>query len=261
MSEKTHEDEYDAKLIAMLELIWGEGFLSPGGPAAVDQIVAGLDLKDKLVIDIGGGLGGVDMHLARKHGARVIGMEIEAPLVEIANARIAAAGLSGQVELRHCAPGPLELDDASADVVFSKDSLIHVEDKDATFRDFFRVLKPGGWLAMSDWMRAPQPYSKDMEYWFELEGLTYHMQPLEFYDRALQAAGFAEIQAMDTSNEYRDLCDAEYEQMKGPLNAQMGAILGADTRDHFVENWRVATVVLHQGELRTARIRAQKPVM
>ncbi len=259
MSQQPHDGEYDPKILDMLQLIWGEGFLSPGGPAAVDKIVEGLDLTGQPVVDIGSGLGGVDMHLARAHGARVIGMEIEASLVALAKAKVTAADLSEQIELHHCAPGPLALDDASIHVVFSKDSLIHVEDKDAVFRDCFRVLEPGGWLAMSDWMRGPEPYSKDMEYWFELEGLTYHMWPLKFYGRALAEAGFSRIEVEDTSDDYRRLCDAEYEQMEGPLNARMEAILGAKHRDHFVENWRAMTVVLHKGELRTGRIRARKP--
>ena len=259
MSETTLDDEYDAKMLDMLELVWGAGFLSPGGPAAVDAIVAGLELAGKLVVDIGSGLGGVDVHLARQHGARVIGMEIAAPLVALAQARVAAAGLSDRVDLRHCAPGPLALDDASLDVVFSKDSLIHVADKDAAFGDYRRVLAPSGWLVMSDWMRGPGPYSKDMEYWFEMEGLSYHMQPLDFYAGALEAAGFAEIEVVDSSAEYRALCDAEYAQMKGPLRDRMAELLGAETRDHFVENWRAMTVVLHKGELRTGRVRARKP--
>ncbi len=240
-------------------MIWGEGFLSPGGPAAVDDIVAGLDLANKLMVDIGSGLGGAGMHLARQHGARVIGMEIAAPVVALATAKVAAARLSDRVDLRHCTPGPLALDDASVDVVFSKDSLIHIADKDAAFRDYFRVLKPGGWLAMSDWMRGPEPYSKDMEYWFEMENLSYHMQPLEFYASALETAGFAEIETVDTSADYRRLCDTEYMQLKGPLRDPMATSLGAETRDHFVENWRAMTVVLHKGELRTGRVRARKP--
>jgi hypothetical protein len=37
-SEATHGDEYDPALLAMLELIWGKGFPSPGGSAAVDGV-------------------------------------------------------------------------------------------------------------------------------------------------------------------------------------------------------------------------------
>jgi hypothetical protein len=47
--------------------------------------------------------------------------------------------------------------------------------------------------------------------------------------------------------------------MEGPLNARMEAVLGTKKRDHYVENWRAMTVVLHKGELRTGRIRARKP--
>ena len=62
-----------------------------------------------------------------------------------------------------------------------------------------------------------------------------------------------------TSADYRALCDAEYAQMKGPLRDPMADLLGAQTRDHFVENWHAMTVVLHKGELRTGRVRARKP--
>ncbi len=259
MSEAIHDDEYDPKMLAMLELVWGAGFLSPGGPAAVDAIVAGLDLAGKLVVDIGSGLGGIDMHLARHHGARVIGMDVSEPLIALAKANVDAAGLSDRVDLRHCEPGPLPLDDTTLDVVFSKDSLIHVADKDAAFRDYCRMLKPGDWLAMSDWMCSPEPYSKDMEYWLEMEGMSFHMWPHNFYNGALEAAGFTEIEVVDTSADYRSLCDAEYAQMKGPLNAQMEVVIGAETRDIFVENWRAMVRVLHSGELQTGRIRARKP--
>jgi hypothetical protein len=39
----------------------------------------------------------------------------------------------------------------------------------------------------------------------------------------------------------------------------MTELLGAERCEHFLENWRVMTVVLHNGELRTGRIRARKP--
>lgn len=60
---------YHPRLIGMLEAIWGEGFLSPGGPEEVARLVAGSDLAGKAVLDIGCGAGGIDIALVRSHGA------------------------------------------------------------------------------------------------------------------------------------------------------------------------------------------------
>ena len=84
-----HEDEYTAEIQTVLQLLWGDGMLSPGGEAHLDEIVKGLDLQDKFVLDIGCALGGFDVLLARRYGARVIGLDVEAPLIECGRRRIA----------------------------------------------------------------------------------------------------------------------------------------------------------------------------
>jgi phosphoethanolamine N-methyltransferase len=259
MTDAGHEEEYDDTLVAMLELIWGEGFLSPGGPEAVRAIVAGLELADKLVLDIGCGIGGIDVILARDFGARVIGLDVETGVVRRAGERVARAGLADRVEVRLCAPGPLPVADESIDVVFGKDSWIHIEDKRRFFAEVLRVLKPGGLLAAGDWMRGPEPYSKDMEYFFEMEGLTYHMDTQEAYVRILGDLGFQEVEMTDISEGYRVKAREEYEAMKGPLKQRMIEGLGPEKQAHFVENWRAMTVVLDRGELRPGRLRARKP--
>ena len=82
MSEATIQ-EYDDKLMALLEAIWGEGFMSPGGTAEVDRYLDGIDLKGQSVLGIGCGLGGVDLHLAQRHdAARVIGIDIDQALIQ-----------------------------------------------------------------------------------------------------------------------------------------------------------------------------------
>jgi phosphoethanolamine N-methyltransferase len=47
--------------------------------------------------------------------------------------------------------------------------------------------------------------------------------------------------------------------MKGALFGILTKALGAESRDFFIEDWRSLTVVLDQGELRPARMRARKP--
>lgn len=260
MSERPeHQDEYHDAMIDMLELIWGQGFLIPAGPENVRRTVAGLDLRDKQVLDIGSGIGGPALLLAAEMGARVTGIDLEGPLVARARAYAEAAGLAGRVEFRQVSAGPLPFDDASFDVVYSSGVFTQVEDKPGMFREVFRVLRPGGHFICYDWMKGDEPYSEDMRYWFKLEGLTYAMETLERHGEILGEAGFAEIALEDDQQAYRDLCHREFDQMQGPLKAQMVALLGREKQEHFLENWRAMVVVLDKGELRPGFYRARKP--
>lgn len=127
---------YSDEETARLELIWGEGFLSPGGPAEIARILGGHDVAGARVLDIGSGAGGAAMTLVREHDAGfVVGVDVQDELVSLAAARTAAAGLDDRVVDRLVEPGPLPLPDVSFDVVFSKDAIIHVADKLALYEE------------------------------------------------------------------------------------------------------------------------------
>ena len=124
------DDLYDDAHIAFLEEVWGEGYLSPGEPEEVGRVVDGLDLTDKHVLDIGWGSGAITLSLARDHGAaHVTGIDVETPVCRAAEARAAAAGLQDRLTITQVEPGPLPFAENSFDVVFSKDSIIHIPDK------------------------------------------------------------------------------------------------------------------------------------
>ncbi|HUG61203.1 MAG TPA: class I SAM-dependent methyltransferase [Methylomirabilota bacterium] len=137
-----------------LHLVWGQGFLSPGGPAEVAEIVKDLDLADASVLDIGCGAGGPAIVLRRDFGARLVCIDVEAPLLDRAARLALDAGVADGVEFRLVDPGPLPFEDATFDVVFSKDALIQIPEKSALFAEILRVLKPGGTFAASDWLCA-----------------------------------------------------------------------------------------------------------
>ena len=62
MSDDVH---YDEKIIAFLEDLWGDGFLSPGGAEEVRRVLDGVTISDKSVIDIGCGSGAVQFYWLR----------------------------------------------------------------------------------------------------------------------------------------------------------------------------------------------------
>ena len=256
--DEAHE-EYDDRMLTLLQIMWGEGFLSPGGPEAVRAIVAGLDLRDKAVLDIGCGLGGLDEVLAGEFGARVTGIDVAKLIVQRGQERIASSPLKDRIEIRLTEPGPLPFADRSFDAVFGKDAWLHIPDKAGFFAEVFRVLKPGGIVACGDWMKSPGPYSSDMEYFFKMEGLTYHFVTLAEYGRLVHGAGFEDVTLEDITDQSQVVAQEELARMKGELYDTLTEALGPEARDFFIEDWRSLTVVLDKGELRPARMRARKP--
>jgi phosphoethanolamine N-methyltransferase len=232
--------------------------MSPGGPEEIRAIVAGVALGGKEVLDLGCGTGGITRFLAEEYDpARIVGIDVDAGL--IARAAKAATGL-GNVSFRTVAPGPLPFADGSFDVVFSKDAMVHIADKEALFADIFRILRPGGRVAASDWMSSTDgPFSPGMAYYLEAEGLGFGMASPSRYRAAMERAGFQDIRMTDRNDWYRPLARREHDALAGPLYETLAARVGKDFVDHEIEVWRALTVVVDSGELRPGHLRAVKP--
>jgi phosphoethanolamine N-methyltransferase len=90
--------EYDEGMLALLQLIWGDGFLSPGGADELARLFEGIDIRGSEVLDIGCGLGAIDELLITQYGASsVVGIDVEpAPFAGLV-ARVEHAGLAGGI--------------------------------------------------------------------------------------------------------------------------------------------------------------------
>jgi phosphoethanolamine N-methyltransferase len=254
---------YPPQVIAFLEELWGAGFLSPGGPEEVLRVVDGVDLAGLTVLDIGCGIGGATMTLARNaNAANVIGIDVERQLCEIAGERVEANGLADRIEIRHVEPGPLPFDDASFDVVFSKDSIVHIADKETLAADVFRVLRPGGWFLASDWLTSHDgEMSVEMRAYVAAEDLDFGMASPVRYRRALDAAGFDDVDLVDRNPWYRLMARDELERLTGSERARFETAIGAEELDRQIRTWRAMMPVLDSGEHCPHHLRARRPVV
>jgi SAM-dependent methyltransferase len=257
-----HEGElYHSRMIGMLEAVWGLGFLSPGGEAEVGRLAGGHDLAGKSVLDIGCGAGGIDVALVRNHGAGyVTGIDVEDGVLARAREVVAGAGLGGRIGCVKVAPGPLPFPPGTFDIVFSKDSIVHIPDKHALMAEVFRVLKPGGWFVASDWLigHDGEP-SPEMRAYIAAEGLDFGMASPARYRQAMQAAGFDSIATESRNDWYRGQARAELARLSGPEGDAAADTVGRDFVDYNIALWKQMIPVIDSGEHCPTHLAGRKP--
>ncbi len=163
--------------------------LGCGNPAALAQLRPG-----ETVLDLGSG-GGIDVLLsARRVGpaGKAYGLDMTDDMLALARENQRRAGvenvefLKGEIE-------NIPLPDGSVDVIISNCVINLSADKDRVFREAFRVLKPGGRLAVSDIVvrgEVPAEIRRSLELWI---GCVSGALEESDYRRKLEAAGFAEV--------------------------------------------------------------------
>jgi SAM-dependent methyltransferase len=260
IGQASEPGEYDEDMQALLQIIWGDGFLSPGGAAEVACLLEQSDITGCTVLDVGCGLGAIDEILIKEyHAASVVGIDVDPLLLARMQARLERSGMNDRIRGLQVADGPLPFADGTFDVVFSKDSLVQIPDKPGIFGEILRVLRPGGRFIASDWLRGGSAeYSAEMLEFFRLEGIAYNMASLAESAEALRAAGFGDVRIRDRHAWYLELAQRELEAMAGPLNPTIVQEIGAERARHFIDNWRQLVVVLKRGELRPGHLKAVK---
>ncbi len=258
------QNQYGDAVIEGMEKLFGEGILSPGGAVEVHEMLGGIEVAGHDVLDLGCGIGGATLMLARDYGAgHVTGVDVEADSIARTAAKVAAAGLADRVTLMEVTPGPLPLSDARFDLVFCKDVACHMADKAPFFAEAFRVLRPGGQFLCTDFLGDPDSagsvHLDDYVTMIADYGLTFWFEPRAVYADGLAAAGFDPVEHRDNSATTIRATRRETEFLASLASAGLKQALGDEMFAVRIEASGIRLKALESGGIRHGHFRARRP--
>ncbi|KAJ5135729.1 Arsenite methyltransferase [Penicillium bovifimosum] len=212
---------YDAGELSSIPAAANLG-VSCGNPLVLANLREG-----ESVIDLGSG-GGIDVLLAAKKvgpNGKVIGVDMTKSMLELAWKNSAEAGATN-VSFIEASITSIPLPDASANCIISNCvvNLVPTADKNVVFHEMFRLLKPGGRVAISDILtrkKLPEEVVTNLSFYV---GCIAGASQVHEYEEYLRSAGFKDILIVDTHsdiNVYKDLVQGQMNT--GETSCESGA--------------------------------------
>jgi SAM-dependent methyltransferase len=208
--------------------------LGCGDPTAIAELKPG-----EVVLDLGSG-GGIDCFLAARQvgpQGRVIGLDMTPEMIKLARQNAKKVG-AANVEFRYGEMENMPLPDESVDVIISNCVINLSPDKDKVFSEAYRVLRPGGRLAVSDIVTygpLPEVVRSNLEAW---AGCVAGALDETVYLDKMRQAGFAEVEVtgrnfaeteqwaeLDQAQEIvQDLDESLMDEFKSQLGGKIASI-------------------------------------
>jgi SAM-dependent methyltransferase len=177
--------------------------LGCGDPIALAGLRPG-----QTVLDLGSG-GGIDAFMAARQvgpAGRVIGVDMTPEMLAKAERNKATVGLDN-VEFRQGFIEALPVEDGIVDVILSNCVINLSPDKAAVFREAYRVLRPGGRLAVSDMVTRGQFTPEERANVSAWADCVTGAEDVAVYAAAMRAAGFTNISIVDKAEPGVELAD------------------------------------------------------
>lgn len=193
--------------------------LAPRDPSVLLQVVRELDLRpDSRVVDVGCGEGAHAVRLATHFGFRVLGIDPVQRHLDLARAtrRDLVPDIASRLAFERGTATHVPAADASLDLVWCRDVMVHVEHPEDAFAEFARVLRPGGHVVAFQAVATDLLGEEEAHQLFDVMGVVPSSADPDVIDDAIARSGLEVVAALDLSTEWGEWSQ---EQDGGPGRA------------------------------------------
>ncbi|KAJ7975230.1 Phosphoethanolamine N-methyltransferase [Quillaja saponaria] len=236
--------QYKCSGILRYERVFGQGFVSTGGLETTKEFVSKLELKPgQKVLDVGCGIGGGDFHMAENFDVEVVGIDLSVNMISLSLERAIGLKCSVEFEVADCTKKTYP--DNTFDVIYSRDTILHIQDKPALFRSFYKWLKPGGRVLISDYCRCAGTPTPEFAAYIKQRG--YDLHDVKAYGQMLKDAGFTDVIAEDRTDQFIKVLQRELDAVEKEREAFINDFSEEDYND-IVGGWKAKLVRSSSGE-------------
>ena len=149
------------------------------------------------ILDVGSGIGGPARYLTRRFSCRITGIDLTPEFCEVARHLSGLLKMEDAVRFEVGNALAMPFADATFDGAYSMNVSMNIADKQALYREIRRVLKPGGWLMLSEIAKGPGAAMDYPTPWARTAQASFLATP-EDTVRSLEEAGFEVVNHRDT---------------------------------------------------------------
>ncbi|WP_374457906.1 class I SAM-dependent methyltransferase [Nocardioides sp.] len=179
--------------------------LAPRDPSVLLQVVRELDLRpDSRVVDVGCGEGAHAFRLATHFGLRVLGIDPVQRHLDLAREarRDLAPDIASRVSFERGSATQVPVADASLDLVWCRDVMLHVAHPEDAYAEFARVLRPGGHVVGYQVVATDLLPTEEADRLFAVMGVVPSSADPVVLDRAIADSGLQVVDTIDLASEW-----------------------------------------------------------
>jgi len=253
------KNQYSSNGILRYEKIFGATFVSVGGETTTRMFTDKMGLeKDMKVLDIGCGIGGSAFLMARKYDVNVHGVDLSHNMLNIANSyrTIMEPRVKHRTQFHFDDALNMQYPEEFYDYMYSRDAIMHIEDKKTLYKKVLSSLKPGGRILVSEYAVGDKDLSPEfVDY---VKQRNYQLLTVKAYGKLLEEVGFVNVEAKDVTSIMIDMMYKELEKFSKMKDEFIKEFSEKDYND-IKEGWEVKIVRCKKGDQVWGLFTAEKP--